>query len=118
MVELKLEAGRAESTKRSRSGQAGSAGSNFRNRLNKTVAISAAPMGKTGGPGFACSTASMASARIAFAMRSCRAREVMGVLERPVYVRGLADGAAVRRDRRSRLRRRGSRRRADGPKKV
>ncbi len=64
--------------KRSRSGQAGSAGSNFRKRVNSTVATSAAPIGRPGWPDFACSTASMARARIAFAMRSC-------------WVRGIAD---------------------------
>ena len=36
--------------------------------------MSAAPMGRPGWPDLACSTASMASARMAFAMRSCSAR--------------------------------------------
>jgi hypothetical protein len=44
-------------------------GSNFRNCVNSTVAMSAAPIGRPGWPDFACSTASMASARIALAMR-------------------------------------------------
>ena len=37
--------------------------------MNRTVATSAMPIGMPGCPDFACSTASMASARIAFAMR-------------------------------------------------
>ncbi len=49
----------------------GSAGSNFRKRVNRTVAMSAAPIGRPGWPDFACSTASIASARIALAIRSC-----------------------------------------------
>src|SRR3954470_1280187 len=42
----------AESTKRSRSGHFGSAASNFKNCVNSTVAISAAPLGRPGRPGF------------------------------------------------------------------
>src|SRR3546814_15039759 len=58
----------AESTKRSRSAQAGAAGSNFRKRENSTVATSAMPIGMPGWPELACCTASIASARIALAM--------------------------------------------------
>src|SRR6476620_11694541 len=58
-----------ESTKRSRSGQRGSAASNFRNLVNSTVATSAMPIGMPGWPDLACSTASIDSARKAFAMR-------------------------------------------------
>ena len=43
--------------------------------VNSTVAMSAAPIGRPGWPDFACSTASMASARMALAMRSCCARD-------------------------------------------
>src|SRR3712207_1923027 len=57
----------AESTNRSRSGQAGSAASYFRNLVNSTVAMSAAPMCRPGWPDLACSTASMARTRTAFA---------------------------------------------------
>src|SRR5580693_123993 len=60
--------------KRSRSGQTGSPASNFRNCVNKTVAISAAPIGRPGCPLLARSTASMASARTPLAKRSCSAR--------------------------------------------
>ena len=59
--------GPAESTKRSRSGQSGCCGSNFRNRVHSTVATSAMPMGMPGWPDLAFSTASMASARMALA---------------------------------------------------
>src|SRR4051794_9221576 len=38
--------------------------------------MSAAPMGSPGWPDFACSTASIASARMAFAMRSWAVREM------------------------------------------
>ena len=48
-------------------GPVGAAGSNFRNCVNSTVATSAAPMGRPGWPDFACSTASIASARMALA---------------------------------------------------
>ena len=47
--------------------------------MNSTVATSAAPIGSPGWPDFACSTASMASARMALAMRSCWVRGI-GVL--------------------------------------
>src|SRR5919107_651977 len=57
----------AESTKRSRSGHVGSLASYLRYFVNRTVAMSAAPSGRPGCPDFACSTASMASARTAFA---------------------------------------------------
>ena len=57
----------AQSTKRSRSGQARSAASYLRCFVNRTVATSAAPMGSPGCPAFAFSTASIASARTAFA---------------------------------------------------
>src|SRR3712207_9571262 len=59
----------AESTKRSRSGQRGSAASNFRKRVHSAVAASAIPMGMPGCPDFAASTASIASARSASAIR-------------------------------------------------
>src|SRR5690606_9248069 len=61
----------AESTKRSRSGQLGFAGSNFRNFEKRTVATSAIPIGMPGWPELAACTASMESARIAFAMSLC-----------------------------------------------
>src|SRR5215469_12860230 len=63
----------ADSTKRSRSGQAGSAAENFRNCANRTVAASAIPIGRPGWPHFAASTASMASARSALASWRTRA---------------------------------------------
>src|SRR5689334_5740531 len=53
--------------KRSRSGQCGSVGSNFRNFWNSTVATSAMPIGMPGWPESACCTASMARALMAFA---------------------------------------------------
>src|SRR5690348_2552524 len=53
--------------KRSRSGQRGSAGSNFMNFENSTVATSAMPIGKPGWPESACCTASMARALMALA---------------------------------------------------
>ncbi len=59
----------AESTNRSRSGQCGSAASNLRKRDHSAVAASAMPIGRPGWPDFAFSTASMASARMASAMR-------------------------------------------------
>src|ERR1700679_1790016 len=59
----------ADKTKRSRSGQAGSAGSNFRNREKSTVAASAMPIGMPGWPLFAAWTAAMERARIALARR-------------------------------------------------
>src|SRR5215218_4849834 len=85
--------------KRSRSGQNGAAASYFRCRVNSAVAMSAAPIGRPGWPDFACSTASMASARIAFAIRSCSARgmaddamaawdEFGGVIWQPIARRG------------------------------
>jgi hypothetical protein len=43
--------------------------------VNSTVATSAAPIGRPGWPDLACSTASMASERIALAIRSCFSRE-------------------------------------------
>ena len=46
-------------------------GSNFRKRVNSTVAMSAQPMGRPGWPELAFSTASMARKRIALAIRSC-----------------------------------------------
>ncbi len=46
--------------------------------MNSTVAMSAAPIGRPGWPDLACSTASMARARMALAMRSCWAREGAG----------------------------------------
>src|SRR6266496_122501 len=55
--------------KRSRSGQSGASGSKRRNWVNSTVAMSAIPIGMPGWPDLACSTASIASARSAFAMR-------------------------------------------------
>src|SRR4028119_179711 len=69
----------AERTKRSRSGQAGSAASNFRKRVQSTVAASAMPIGMPGWPDFAASTASIASARIAFAMGACLTAAAAGV---------------------------------------
>jgi hypothetical protein len=69
----------AESTKRSRSGHVGLAASNFRKRENRTVAMSAVPIGIPGWPDFAFSTASMASERIAFASLSCCARLMTSV---------------------------------------
>src|SRR5262249_60786308 len=42
--------------------------------VNSTVAISATPIGMPGWPDFACSTASMASARMALAIRWCWGR--------------------------------------------
>src|SRR4029077_4785351 len=53
----------------------GSAGSNFRNFGKSTVGTSAAPIGSPGWAGFGCLPPSIASARMAFAMRSCSARE-------------------------------------------
>jgi hypothetical protein len=44
--------------------------------VNNTVATSAMPMGSPGCPDFAFSTASIASARMAFAIRSCCARAI------------------------------------------
>src|SRR5829696_4699629 len=84
----------AESTKRSRSGQRGAAGSNLRKRVNRTVAISAAPIGRPGWPDFACSTASMASARIALAMRSWSARGDAAVRLAAIDDAAAADAAA------------------------
>src|SRR5215469_1534635 len=55
---------------RSRSGQSGSAGSNLRNLVKRTVATSAMPIGMPGWPLLAFSTASIASARRQFAMRN------------------------------------------------
>src|SRR4051794_27491462 len=54
---------------RSRSGQRGSAASNFRCRVNSAVAASAMPIGIPGCPLFAASTASIARARMALARR-------------------------------------------------
>src|SRR4051812_3335544 len=86
----------ADRMKRSRSGHLGSAGSNFRKRVNSTVAMSAAPIGRPGWPDFACSTASMASARMAFAMRSCSARDnVMARLSALVRGNGATAAAAA-----------------------
>src|SRR5690606_32533486 len=67
----------ADRTKRSRSAQCGFFGSCVMNRVNRTVAMSAAPMGNPGWPEFAFSTASMDRNRIAFAIRSCFSREIM-----------------------------------------
>src|SRR3954465_12279829 len=58
-----------DSTKRSRSNQPGSAGLCLTCRPHSATAMSAMPMGAPGWPEFACCTASMANARIAFAIR-------------------------------------------------
>src|SRR4051812_7665954 len=55
--------------KRSRSGQRGSAASNFRWRVKSAVAASAMPIGIPGCPLLAASTASIARARMALARR-------------------------------------------------
>ncbi len=44
--------------------------------MNSTVATSAAPIGRPGWPDFACSTASIASARMALAMALCATAEL------------------------------------------
>src|SRR3954466_8818276 len=54
---------------RSRSGQCGSAASNFKCRVNSAVAASAIPIGIPGCPLLAASTASIARARMALARR-------------------------------------------------
>src|SRR3978361_2260291 len=58
-----------DSTKRSRSLQCGFFGLCLRWRCHRATAMSAIPIGAPGCPEFACCTASMASARIAFAIR-------------------------------------------------
>ena len=60
---------------------AAAAGSNFRKRVNSTVATSAMPIGRPGWPDFACSTASIASARMALARRPWATREAADGLE-------------------------------------
>src|SRR5690606_6918425 len=75
---MSIEPWPADSTKRSRSGQRGSAASNFRKREKRTVAMSAAPRGRPGWPDLACSTASMLRARMALARRACSTGEVTG----------------------------------------
>src|SRR5215469_5425952 len=59
-----------ESTNRSRSGQWRSDASNFSTSRHRTVATSAAPIGRPGWPLLAFSTASRARKRIAFAIAS------------------------------------------------
>src|SRR3954453_23743659 len=80
----------ADSTNRSRSGQSGCCGSNLRNLVQSTVATSAMPIGMPRWPDLACSTASMASTRMALASdawlidirdgfaRSCNGRRAAG----------------------------------------
>ena len=62
----------ADSTKRSRSGQAGSAGSKRRCRVNSVYATAAAPMGMPGWPEFAFCTPSTARKRMVSMQRSSR----------------------------------------------
>ena len=62
----------AESTKRSRSGQAGSAGSKRRWRVNSVCATAAAPMGMPGWPELAFCTPSTARKRMVSMQRSSR----------------------------------------------
>src|SRR3954468_3960951 len=72
----------ADSTKRSRSGHCGALGSNFRDLPNNTVATSAMPIGMPGCPDFAASTASMARARIALAIKGWAAPAFASEAER------------------------------------
>src|SRR5690349_14529731 len=76
--------------KRSRSGQCGSAASNFRCRVNSAVAASAMPIGIPGWPLLAASTASIASARMALARRRW-----VGCIKAPAMGFGAALGLAA-----------------------
>src|SRR5487761_2286755 len=75
-----MEAWPLESTKRSRSLQWGLAGLCLRWRPQSATAISAMPMGAPGWPELAFCTASMASARMALAMRECGTVAVPSVM--------------------------------------
>ncbi len=77
----------ADRTNRSRSGQSGSAGSNFICRVHSTVAASAIPMGMPGWPDLAASTASMDRARMALASGLMSAGSIAG---RVISLMGLA----------------------------